>query len=423
MNKFKNLALALLSSFLCLNAYASVPNDGHPTTFLGPTLKARYTAPLSDTLAYSLLGEAGLKNLRVGATLGWRLDCIQRLKFSAEWLRQDITYAFFSGDSNEWVDQWAFGAAYQYDFRGYNYDPAFDLSAYYSHAPSRTLGTRSGTFTNNDGEAFYYTDLRRIAGSNAAGLAPGVSFTPWFGSRAGLEINYDHVNYDNKYISDRDANGLGATIRLAQSLPCNLALNLLASFRQPFNNYGAALGWVSPFYNGLLAVALDAAYTKGKESLPNTWNVGLSFDYVLEPCPMPAPLSLKGEVSPAPIADPFWVWTARPAVYMPQVLAIVDENKDPIPPGCSDGLPPTLLAPLPDLEVGGTTTADAAFAFGGNNLVFSVVTNATPPNGASIDPSTGVMTITQVGADPFQVTVTATNACGSASSTFTVIED
>src|SRR5262245_6813264 len=119
MKKIAKLALALGSTLLCLSAFAtSIPNNDDPTTFLGPTLKGRYTGPMSDNTAFSVLGEAGLKNFRVGATLGWRVDANQRLKLSAEWLRQEITYAFFSGNSDQWVNQWAVGAGYQYDFMG-----------------------------------------------------------------------------------------------------------------------------------------------------------------------------------------------------------------------------------------------------------------------------------------------------------------
>ena len=205
----------------------------------------------------------GLKNFRVGGTLGWRVDTNQRLKLSSEWLRQDITYAFFSGNSNQWMNQWAIGAGYQFDFLGYSYDPAFDLSAYYSHAPSKSLSTVTGRFVNSLGVLSHFIDQRRIAGSNAAGIEPGASFSPWIGGRVGLELDYDHVNYDNKFASDNDANGFGGTIRLYQALTENIGLGLSAAVRTPFNNYTANLDWTHmPYLGGAWTVGLDAAYTR-----------------------------------------------------------------------------------------------------------------------------------------------------------------
>src|SRR5688572_5726153 len=91
--------LGFVTSLLCLNTvYSAIPNKDDPTTFLGPTLKASYTRNINNSSAYSLLGEAGFKNFRLGGTLAWRLDVDHRLKLSAEWLEQEITYAFFSGN-------------------------------------------------------------------------------------------------------------------------------------------------------------------------------------------------------------------------------------------------------------------------------------------------------------------------------------
>lgn len=117
MKKAFRLALRLGILLLSINtaAYASIPNNDDPTTFLGPIVRAGYTSPLTNTTAYSVAGEAGIKNLRIGGTVGWQIMNNQRLKLSAEYLTQNITYPFFSGDTDQWVQQGAIGADYQYN--------------------------------------------------------------------------------------------------------------------------------------------------------------------------------------------------------------------------------------------------------------------------------------------------------------------
>src|SRR5258708_1514164 len=108
LSKLAFLPLAFFGIFSI--AFANIPNTDHPTTFLGPSLRAGYTSTLTNTLAYSLAGEAGIKNFRVSGTAGWKIIENQYLKMTAEYLRQDITYAFYSGNTDQWVQQGALGA-------------------------------------------------------------------------------------------------------------------------------------------------------------------------------------------------------------------------------------------------------------------------------------------------------------------------
>lgn len=427
MKTAAKLAISICCTFIYLNAIAlpayKLPNQDDPSTLLGPSLKGSYTSPLTENTAYSLLGELGFKNIRIGGTLGLRLAINQRLKFSAEYLWQEITYSYFSGNSDQWVNQGAIGVGYQYDFLGYRFDPSFDVDAYLSHAPSKSLNTITGNYVNKRGNSRSFINQRRVAGSNAAGIAPGISFSPWIGGRAGFDFNYDYVAYDNKFVSDQDAKGLGATAHLTHFFTDYFFIDLSAAVRQPFNYYTAKVGWINiPYYGGAWTLGFDGAYAVGKEGLPNTWNIGLTFDYLLQQCPVHIPLNLKGdykgEAVPMPINDHFLPWTAKPAVYMPQVLAIVDENVT-TRPNCVDGISPLNIATIPTQNIAGTVDIPTAQAFIGTNLVFSIISNATLPNAAVINPVTGVVTATAL-EDSFQVTVIARNACGSASTTFTV---
>lgn len=423
--KFYKLALALSSAFLCLSAYSGIPNNDNPTTFLGPTLKGKFTNAFTDTMAYSLLGEAGLKNFRVGATWGWKLDENQRLKVSADYLYQQITYSFFSGNTDQWVSQESISAAYLYEFLGYDYNPAVGANAYLSHAPSDNLSTVHGTFTNSAGNRQTFADLRRIAGSNAGGISPMVSVDPWLGGRIGLELNYDNVRYDTTNGPGKNATGFGGTIKLNQAITEDVAFGASAAVRQPFNNYAANLSWSNvPYLSSRWTLGIDGDYTAGKESLPNTYDAGVFVNYALDQrCPIvvrslkdDAKDDLKGETTLRPINDDLLAWTAEPAVYLPQVLAVTDEEVR-IPDPCSPS--PELIGTIPNQTPGiGTSTFNTAQAFSpSSGLTYSIQVTPTPTGGnsVSINSTTGVVTVVNAGtSQTITATVTARNACGAA---------
>lgn len=315
-----------LASILLLNMYAanaaSIPNHDHPTTFLGPTIKGAYTSTLDETTAYSIAGEAGLKNFRAGGTVAWRIEDSQRFKISAEYLWQQLTYAFFVGNNNQWVNQSAVGADYQYDLA---YRLQLNMNVAFTHAPSKSMSTVTGSFVNRFGSLQSFADTRHIAGSNGLSASPGISFQPWLGNTTGVGLNYDNVNYDKKYPANKDARGFGGTVHLNQVLYQQIELTMLAAVRQPYNNYQAGLGWSHLPW----AVGLDAAYTVGKNTLPNSYNLSLSLNYDLDRRDGKTSIrqDLKDAIRCCVDARPRLIaWTATPAVYPPEVLAIADDN-------------------------------------------------------------------------------------------------
>lgn len=422
MKKLAKLIFAVCGTLLCFNtAYAS----SNPTTFLGPTLKGGYTSTINNYTAYSVLGEAGLKNFRVGGTLGWKLEQNQYFKVSAEYLWQDITYNFFAGNTDQWVQQGAIGAGYLYEFNGYCYDPHFDLNAYLSHAPSKSLSTVFGTF-RKAGVVTSFKDQRHIAGSNGAGIVPTVSIAPWQGARAGLGLNYDNVRYNKNFPANEDAKGLGGTFTFNQIVTQDVDFGLSAAVRQPFNNYAAGINFTNVPYFGRWVLGVDGEYTAGKNTLPNTWNVGLSASYTLDQRCEAVPVYKNGYYKDSvrykdqPIGDDLVGYTSDPAVYMPQVLAIPDEGFVDPAPECSPV--PTLTGvaiPAIDNEViGSTVTVDAKPSFSpGSGLTYSITPSAPLSGGntLTIDPNTGIISaFNGGGTDTITATVTAKNKCGQA---------
>ena len=196
-------------------------------------------------------------------------------------------------------------SAYLYEFPCYGFNPQFQFRGYLSHAPNKSLSPVSGNLVDASGVVIgTFSNNRRIAGSNAGGVAPGLFVSPWTGGRVGLELNYDNVRYDTKYLlHDEHAKGLGGTVIFDQAITNGIGLDLSAAVRQPFNNYAANLNWNNAQFFGAWTVGLFGAYTDGKKSLPNTWNIGLNASYALDQrcCDMPA--NYKGEVVTRPRSE------------------------------------------------------------------------------------------------------------------------
>jgi hypothetical protein len=398
-------------------AYSGIPNTSHPATFLGPTLKMGYIGQVAPETTYSFAGEAGVKNFRFDGTFGWYIQNNQRAKISAEYLIQKITYAFFSGNTDQWMNQGALGLGYQYDFNGVRFDPQLEVTAFVSHAPSKTLSTVTGSYLSAPNVVQFFVDARRIAGSNAAGVSPGITFQPMIGGVAGINLNYDNVRYDTRYTKNEDAKGFGGTVHWDQAIGDNFGVGLLAAFRQPFNNYQANVTWMQVPRMENWVLGLEGEYTVGKNTLPNTYNVSLTANYDLD--------NVVTRTSQVKNKDRTWM--ANSAAYMPQVLAIADER---VAIAACTAIhytgPANPLAPL-GAPVNTPFTFSFANLFDGSPIVFSiaVIPNLHGDGGSSsdfsINPNTGLLSY---GSGPFTlggytVTVTGINSCSSASVTFT----
>ncbi len=317
MKKILSLSLLLLPFAVS----AAAPDNGNPTTFLGPSASFGVAQTISRTDAYAISGEFSTSNIRLDGTIGFLFpEDSQRLKISAEYLMQNITYGFASGNTSQWRPQVALGAHYYYELGEYLYRfaPEIGLQAYVSHTPNKSLRTNRGTYTNSTGSTVSYTDTTRITGSTAAGISPGFYLHPWPGAVTGIDLNYDNVQYNNNFQSSEDPRGLGATGHFIQALGDNVVLDLQAGRRQPFNNYQAHLNWMAVPFFGLWTIGVNGEYTIGKERLPSTYNLGLSFDYVIDTI-------RSSSYSERDATYNFLMDTASSASHMPQVLGASDQ--------------------------------------------------------------------------------------------------
>lgn len=331
MKNFFKLSHPCLISLLCISAAQAgntIPNTDNPKTFLGPTAIVGLTSNIGDASAFSINGEAGAKNFRLAGTLGWNAGENHRFKVTGDYLWQRITYGFFSGDVDQWAQQGMISAAYQYDWGSYRLKPQLDLNAFLSHSPSKTTGILIGTFINSLGIVQNFTDNRRTTGSNGLGVSPGITITPWSGGKVSAEINYDKIFYDKNFFPTReDTNGFGGTVRLKQAVTERVGLGLSAAIRQPFNNFAADLTWKTIPGYGYWVFGVFGEYTAGKRTLPTTYDAGISIDWMLDRRHEVIAPNLKGELPVSqPIKDELMEWTSTPAVYLPQVLSITDEQ-------------------------------------------------------------------------------------------------
>lgn len=302
------------------HAFSAIPNTDSPTTFLGPYAHGSFTNNLADNGAFSIGADIGANNYRLGGTIAWQADANQRFKFSAEWLKQDITYPFFSGNTSQWMNQTTVGFNYRYYFEDYYFDPQAGLDLYLLKSPTNILRTESGTYTNTaTGLPTPFVDVRRIAGATSWGMAPGVSLRLWPGGRVGAQLNYDNNNYHTSYVPSQDAKGLGGTFTAKQALSDSVTLGAVVALLQAYNDYEATVDFGNlPFY-GTWTLGLAGSYTIGKNTMPSTTNFGLTVNYMLDN---------HGLTSTSAIAarEDFLSWTSHSAAYKPQVLGVRDER-------------------------------------------------------------------------------------------------
>lgn len=328
MKNFSKVILASAVALMSCHVFAD-----KQTTFLGPSVRLTHTDTLySPCLAYSLAGEVGVKQLRIGGNLGWQAGANQRFKLTGEYIHQKISYHFAFGHTEQWVRQAALGALYQYHFCQAWFDPILDFRIYYSHAPSKNRGLLVVNSPNGQiPSAQFIFPLRRLAGSDAGGFAPGITIRPWCGALLETDLNYDHVHYEKEAFPSENVKGLGGTVRFAQSITTNILIDLSAAVRRPFNRYAVSIDWLNVRTYGQWNIALYGATNIGKRSLPNTWDAGVAANYFIDRTgdslyeeEIAAKfLNIKGCVLP----DNFLTWASDPAVYMPHALLVPDERQ------------------------------------------------------------------------------------------------
>ncbi|HAU1410282.1 TPA: hypothetical protein JD758_002383 [Legionella pneumophila] len=362
------------------------------TTFLGITPSLSITDYLSHTQAYSISVEGGSNNARINGTIGWLIKDTTFFKLSAEYLTQHLTYTFFSGSTKEWVSQIAIGANYTHRWLDYYLEPQFDLITYYSHAPSKNFTSiRKTVFPHVNS----ILSLKRIAGSNAFGVAPTINLKPFKNLKMGAALNWDTVNYDKQYSNPDPVNGFGATFDTDALITKNISLGGLVSCREAFNGYQANITLINnPFFPNW-RLGLIGEYVQGKNYLPNSYNFIIRASYFADYASSNTDsrmLDKDGLLEPILINDGFIEWTSKSAAHLPQVLAVADEIVLPVKiqdtPSSPNPTHPTPECTAPALirqfpaEFTTSIFQNLDTYFTGSNLVYTIHFNSQIDNGS-----------------------------------------
>lgn len=369
---------------------------------------------VTDNSAVSILGEVGRRNYRFSGTFGAFLGCNSLFKVTGEYLQQKLGYNFRSGKSLRWMRQYAIGTTFRHTFCDCFISDA-EINGFYSFAPGHHLGSKACV----DRRIF-----RHIAGSSGYGFSIGAGFIPWQCAHFQIDANYDNIIYHRKFKHNNHVEGFGGCVDFYQKVFSDFGLGLRGEFRRPFNYYKASLNWTCPSYPEL-SIGIFGSHFRGKSKLPSNTSAGIELSYIIGDycCRDMCCDYLEGIYNPFAEADyPMMVldecdsrlkaWTSQPAVYLPEVLAIAEEQT------CrfvsSTAIPSfTFTAPGPF-----AINIAPFFNSSGGPLAFSAVGL---PLGASIDPVTGIITgINLLDGILYTVTVTGAGACSSTSQTFTI---
>lgn len=282
--------------------------------------------------AFSFFGEAGVRDARFGGTAASWTTERSRLKISGEYLTQELAWKFTSGKDRRWNQQAAGGLDWQYllddDFYCFK---AFDVSGFYSYAQSRNPSTIEcdEIIVTPDG-TFFLDIARHVAGARAYGGAFTTLMAFGENTVLNLSLNYDNVRYRRVFSDNKSVCGLGGSFLLTTRLvPCCMDFSLEGQFRKPFNYFGARLTLPRANFRNNVAVTLFAGVTRGKYALPNSTTVGVELVYNFQ--------TGCNRVSQTDCCAPIWdpcnlnAWALRPAVFLPEVLAIAEELQILIP--------------------------------------------------------------------------------------------
>ena len=291
--------------------------SGTYSSTFGYELEASYARLLNANNAISLLGAHASDENRIDATFAHAWDAHQRSKVSIERLAEQLDFSYDSGDTSEWVAQYAFGVGYQYVFdQGLIHD--LEFSGYYAQAESKDLDTIR--YTGTDG--LLYDNYRHIAGATSQGLELSTDVLPWATGLFGVGLNYDKITYDTKY-EDTDAkndSGLGFTLSLQQILSKHTKLAISASQREVYDSYSTSLSVLTP---SDIEVGLTAETTLGRDSSPNDNRLSLAVAYYIDDH---SRYAVGYHLSDQADRSGLESWASQSLAHMNMVLAAADQQ-------------------------------------------------------------------------------------------------
>lgn len=376
-----------------------------------PAVRFVWTPVFPDNCqGVSFLVEAGGNNYRLGGTYGYVDGGAHRFKISGEWLAQNFRYSFKEGHSaNQWVQQSAGGAVYQYWFASNQYLEAVQIKGTFANSTTEHAKRR-------EQDCGHGVVNRRIPGAGYISLEIGGVIEPWNNALLTLGAGFSEVQYNRRIHSKETLSGGSASLEFTQIFAKDWSIRLLAELKKPYNSLEGAVGHSCCFANGDLFIGLFGGHTWGKGGLRDSSRAGLEVDWSFGITGLCNCLD-KPNACSAPLccdSGDLTAWVSTPAVYMPTVLSVTESCRGPS------------SRTIPDLDVpAGQSFRYATASFfhdHGKHLTFSA---KGLPDDATIDTNTGVITGFNPGhqQQTFSVTVKAKSKCTSAEQTFNLIYD
>lgn len=359
---------------------------------------------IGEQQAVSALLQWGPQTFRANMTYAISLRETDLWKFSAEFLSQKLGYEYVSGRAHRWVSQGAFGATYRLPLQS-TYIDFVDMSLSYSSAVSRKLPKK----LIHEGSEI---EERRIAGSDGiSGQASGC-MCPWSSARIQGKLFYDYVRYRRRYSGHLIAHGLGGGVEFQQALFRLCTFSLGIDFREPFIYCHAALSSPFFYFGDTGTFSLFGEKVQGRRSAPSSSRIGVEIQFAFGSSRKMECSACETVQKCSEVAS----FSATPAVYMPEVLAIKDKK-----------ISPLSEAPFVGALIGTITARPLGFSldlssyFGGSSPLIYGASNL--PSGFHIDPQTGLITGIVDASLPavFELTAFAINGAGRAEQTFTLI--
>ena len=274
---------------------------------LGAIFNPQFTVYLSKYNAISFLLGIGEEERRANITWGHQLYSNQRFKITYEFLEQKLPFSFASGDVEEWIRQNAVAFDYEILFKQ-SWFRSLDLNGRYVKAKSKKLS--SVLFQNN---GLYFVNLRNIAGGEEEQGKLQATLLPSHTFELQPSINYGYLKYDRIYEPDQKDSKVGYGLYLTKLFSSKFKVNLGYEDNVDSSTFNAAIKAILPAH---LELALASTIIHGLGGLPDDQRYTLAVNY-----PAPNQYSLDYNDGFSPLN----VWTATPAVFMNQVLAIKDE--------------------------------------------------------------------------------------------------
>lgn len=281
---------------------------------LGAILGADYLQMFNESFGVSGKFTLGGKERRANITTGFAMSPDQQVKFTYEYLAQNLNFDFASGAVQEWVDQHAIGGAYQYLLR-HEILHSFEISGYTVRANSNDLSSVAFNETDfSTNSSAYDVNYRRIAGGTENTLQAALNLLPLKDTALTVGAGYSSLTYDTQYEASPSNSGLAYKVEMTHILTPKTKLtggvNAVASGRE--HNVG-----ISHILPQGVEVAIKGQYIAGEAGLPDSKNVALNFTY-----PAPQQYTLGGFASGL---QELRNWIEKPVVYKTRVLAIKDE--------------------------------------------------------------------------------------------------